>query len=75
MAGSSKPPPQTDLPSLSDLLIADIYIKERDPGLEISDIGLELADLLVAVYNKANIQFVPGQNLYPIKTIINKIVK
>ena len=55
LVGSSKPLPQTDLPSLRDLLRAGIYIKERDPGHEVSDIGLELADLLVAVYTKANI--------------------
>ena len=77
LVGSSKPLPQTDLPSLRDLLRAGIYIKERDPGRghDVSDLGIELADLLVAVYTKANIQFVPGQNLYPTKTIKNKIIK
>ena len=53
-----------------------------DLQLEILSIKLpEYAELrspayrLVAVYTKANIQFVPGQNLYPTKTMITNIVK
>ena len=77
LVGSSKPLPQTDLPSLRDLFRAGIHIKEMDLSNQktIHDISQELTDLLLEVYTKANIQFVPGQNIYPRKTITNKIMK
>jgi hypothetical protein len=77
LVGTSNPLPQTDLPSLRDLLRAGIYIKEINSTSpkqhSISDLSQELADLLISVYSKANIQFVPGQNMFPRKTIIAKI--
>ena len=33
-----------------------------------------LADQLVAIYSKASVQFVPGQNMMPRKSIINKLL-
>ena len=33
-----------------------------------------LADQLIAIYSKTNVQFVPGQNMMPRKSIINKIL-
>ena len=79
LVGSSQPLPQTDLPSLRDLIRAGIYIKEMSltnpKQISVYDLSQELTDLLISIYSKANIQFFPGQNMYPRKTIINKITK
>ena len=78
LVGASKPLSQTDLPSLRDLLSAGLDVKETslDDAKQQSNFGLceNLADQLIAIYSKANVQFVPGQNMMPRKSIINKIL-
>ena len=79
LVGSSSPLPQTDLPSLRDLLRAGIYLKEVSltgpKQISNYDLSKELTDLLISVYRKANIQFEPGQNLQSNKAIREKIEK
>ena len=77
LVGPSKPLSQSDLPSLRDIIAAGIDIKERSEKIskQISnhDLSLDLTDLLIAVYQKANIQFLPGVNMSAKKSITNKI--
>ena len=77
LVGPSKPLPSTDLPSLRDILSAGIHLKETSLAAakqySVHDLSVELTDLLLSVYNKANAQFVPGQNMFTKKVITAKI--
>ena len=75
--GASKQLPQTDLPSLRDILAAGLYIKETSithaKKINIFDLSVTLADQVISVYSKASFEFQPGKNMLPIKSIRKKI--
>ena len=77
LVGPSKPLSQLDLPSLRDILAAGLDIKEKSEKISKKinnhDLSVELTDLLLAVYQKANIQFLPGGNMSAKMSINNKI--
>ena len=74
--GASKQLPQTDLPSLRDILAAGLYIKETSithaKKINIFDLSVTFADQVISVYSKASFEFQPGKNMLPIKSIRKK---
>ena len=74
--GASKQLPQTDLPSLRDILAAGLYIKETSithaKKINIFDLSVTLADQVISVHSKASFEFQPGNNMLPIKSIRKK---
>ena len=77
LVGPSKSFPHSDLPSLRDILAAGMHIKEVSLAStkqhSIRDLCMELTDLLISLYSKANKQFLPGKNMMNRDTIINKV--
>ena len=77
LVGPSKSFPHSDLPSLRDILAAGMHIKEVSLAStkqhSIRDLCMELTDLLISLYSKANKEFLPGKNMMNRDTIINKV--
>lgn len=79
LVGSGHPLPQTDLPSLRDILRACIYLKEMSLSnakqQDIRSLSKEMTGQVISVYSKASRFFMPGVNMIKETSIVTKIEK